>query len=197
MDPSPQASTGAELMRRLQGGEVEAFRALVETYQHRLINFCFRLLGNRAEAEEIGQEVLLRVYRQARRYRTDRPFEPWVYRIATNLCLNALRSRKRHPTVSLEAPQGASEDAPSLAEVLPTQDPSPAQTAASRERLAYLQQAISELPPRQRVALALREYQGFSYEQIAQTLGTSRKGVETLLYRAKETLRGRLRRLLA
>ena len=166
----------ALLMQRVAQGDVDAYRQLVHRFLPGLHTFSYRMLGTRAEAEEICQETLLRVWKQADRYVSRAKLSTWIYRIAHNLAVDRLR--RRRPSTDLDG----------LAQL-----PAPELAAAGQDELALeLQRALAELPERQRAALDLVHYQGLSNAEAAEVLGVKLRALESLLARGRRALRERL-----
>jgi RNA polymerase sigma-70 factor (ECF subfamily) len=170
--------TDLELVERLQRGEEAAFDELLSRYKHPVINFCYRLLGDAGDADDVAQEVFVRVYQRIGDYRPRGKFTTWLFAMARNACIDRLRYRKRHPTESLE------------------NAPEPATTAQYDDAGEHIAAAIAELPEEQRTAIVLAEYHDLSYAEIAGVMKCSEKSVESRLYRAKHTLRQKLAHLL-
>jgi len=164
-----------DLMARTAQGDGRAFRMLAQRHAGRALSLARRMLGNEALAEEIVQDALLRVWTNAPRWRPQAAFRTWLYRVVVNLCLNA---RRRAPDLPLDA-------AADVADVAPRAD---AQLEA-RERDQRLAAAIDALPARQRAAIVLTYQEGLGNAEVAAVLDTSISSVETLLVRAKRTLR--------
>ena len=180
-------------MLHFQNGDLGAFRQLFESYQKPIINFCFRFCRNRALAEDLAQEVFLRVYRGAGGYRSDARFTTWLYRIAVNVCLNETRKREYHVQVE-------SIDRPGLKDLddMPRQvsdeyRPNPGEMVDSKERDEMLGRALAGLPDQQRIALVLRTYHEFSYDEIAVQMSCSEGKVKTLIFRARQALKETLK----
>jgi RNA polymerase sigma-70 factor (ECF subfamily) len=167
-----------DLMLRIAAGDEPAFRVLAGRYAPLAVRLARRVTGNSADAEEIAQEALLRVWINAPRWRPLASFRTWFYRIVVNLCLNR---RRRAPPLPLEAAADAA-------------DPSPDAVAGleKRELQRLLAEAIASLPERQRAVIALTYHEGLSNAASAAALGTSVSAVETLLVRAKRALRQKL-----
>lgn len=165
-------------MARVARGDESAFRLLSERYAVRAVALARRFLGSEADAEEIAQEALLRVWRAAPRWQPTAAFGTWFYRIVVNLCLN---HRRRTPFAALE-------------EAGEPVDPQPDAQARleRRDETRRLAAAIAALPPRQRAVVLLTYWEGLSNARTADVLGTSVGGVETLLVRARKALRGSL-----
>jgi RNA polymerase sigma-70 factor, ECF subfamily len=173
--------TDSELVERLQRGEEPAFDELMGRYKRPLVNFCYRLLGNADDADDVAQEVFVRVYQRIVSYRPSGKFTTWLFALAHNASIDRLRYRQRHPTESLDA-------APEPATV--------SRETETREIGDQIAAAVAELPEDQRTAVVLAEYHGMSYAEIAGIMQCSEKSVESRLYRAKQTLRLRLRDLV-
>ena len=155
-----QTETDEHLAARARGGEESAFAALVRRYEQPLYAYARRLLGQTADAEDVFQETFLRVFQHLDLYDTARPFRPWLYQIATNLCRDRLRYRMRRPTLSLDASPVDTADARAT----------PRARATARERAARLETALAALSPKHREVFLLARYEGLSYEEVAETL---------------------------
>ena len=184
--------TDLELMLRVRGGDAESFGELLRRYRAPLVSFFARMVRDRALAEDLAQEVFLRVYKSRERYQPEARFTTWLYRIATNLALNALRDRKAEvsPETTTEP-----EQAPALERFVDPQ-PSAEQQLMRSDRERLIRQAVEALPDNQRAAVILHKYQEVDYRQIAEILRVSESAVKSLLFRAYETLRARLEPLL-
>ena len=167
-----------DLMARTAQGDGRAFRTLAERHAGRALRLARRILGNEALAEDIVQDALLRVWTNAPRWRPEAAFRTWLYRVVVNLCLNA---KRRAGDLPLEAADHVADPAPGADSQLET-----------RERDRRLAAAIGALPERQRAAIVLSYQEGLSNAEIAAVLDTSVSSVETLLVRARRTLRTRL-----
>jgi len=174
----------------LQRGSKTAFEALMRHYYPRILNFIYRFVGNQSTAEDLTQEVFIRVYNNARKYRPKSGFQTWIYTIAKNVALNDLR-RSRRLAYSLDDPaDGDDQKFHRETEALTVM--SPDEKIIQKEKAGQIRAAISKLPENQRVALILRRYEEFSYAEIAATLNVSDKAVKSLLSRAMQNLRNRL-----
>ena len=181
-----------ELMLRVRAGDAASFETLLRRYRLPLVGFFHRMVRDRALAEDLAQEAFLRIYRARERYQPEARFTTWLYRIATNAALNAIRDRKD------EVPEPASEDldgGPALERFV---DPKPTaeQKLLEGDRQRLIRQAVESLPANQRTAVILHKYQEADYRQIAKILSVSESAVKSLLFRAYETLRLRLEPLL-
>ncbi len=181
----------AELMLRVKRGDEAAFEALVERYQQPILNLICRTLPDATEAEDLAQTVFVQVYKSASRYRPTARFSTWLFTIARNLCLNELRRRSRHPADPLE-PGDSAGDQP--ARQYPDQRSSgPVESTLHGELELKIEEAIRALPENQRTALLLCQQDELSYEDIAAVLGCSLSATKSLIHRARETLKARLK----
>jgi RNA polymerase sigma-70 factor (ECF subfamily) len=180
-----------DLMLRFKDGKVDCFRELVLRHQRSVINTAFRVTGNHQEAEEIAQEVFLRVYRAAPRYRPDTKFSTYLYRITLNLCLNQIRRARVMLTRFISGEQGFQEERETGegADRLPD---TPLTFLENEEVKKSVRKAIRSLPKRQRLAIILSQYEGLSYQKISEVLGCSHKAVERLIHRGKIQLKKEL-----
>lgn len=206
-DPVPQADASAEadalheqslrLMRRVRDGDDRAFRELVEIHQSAVIGTCARMLGSQNEAEDVAQQVFLRVWKAAPRYEPTARFSTWLFTIVRNLVFNECRRRSRRPTVSLDAPRPGEETSKGASRDMADARAKPADAAAVQAELENaIDRAIAALPEQQRLAMTLRKYQDLPYEEIAEVLATSVPAVKSLLFRARTQLRVSLREYL-
>ena len=178
----------AQLMIRVKEGDGASFGLLLEKHRSSVIHFLYRMVQNQAVAEELAQEVFLRVYRSRANYEPTARFTTWLFRIATHLALNALRDGKyRRAEASLDADTPES----STRQVFDTR-PSVEQVMVRQVRLDEIRRAIAALPEKQRAAVLMHKYEEMEYSQIAKTLNCSESAVKSLLFRAYETLRARL-----
>lgn len=148
----------------------EAFEALVRRYESPLFNYAFRVLDNREDARDVFQETFLRVYQHRARYRRGAPVRPWIYRIATNLCRDRLRARRRRPTIPLDVSASRDPDLTPLRDILPDGLQNPAAVASAAELQARLHAALQRLPIKQRTVFVMARYQDMPYNDIARAL---------------------------
>jgi RNA polymerase sigma-70 factor, ECF subfamily len=181
-----------ELMLGVRKGDPESFGQLLGRHRGPVVSYVYRLVRDPALAEDLAQEVFLRVYQARHRWKPDARFTTWLYRIATNLALNALRDGKR--TVAPAAP--ADDEREDEASRLPDTQPLADAQMLTAERERTIRRAVEALPEKQRAAVLLHKYQDEDYRQIAQVLGVSESAVKSLLFRAYETLRARLEPLV-
>ncbi len=182
----------AEVMLRLKAGELECFDLLLKKYQRQIVHFMYRMVHNQAVAEEMAQEVFLRVYRSRETYRAEAKFSTWLYRIATNLAVNYARDTKNErlaAKVQLDEPDGESGSLPDVAD----SSPSAEATLLRRERMAAIREHVTALPERQRMAVLMHKYEEMDYKQIGAVLKLSESATKSLLFRAYQTLRERLK----
>jgi RNA polymerase sigma-70 factor (ECF subfamily) len=172
---APSAQTELELITQAQQGDRRAFGELVRRHRERVVNVVYRMCGDANLAEDAAQEAFIRAWRHLPNYRPRSPFRNWVYRIATNVALDMLRRERE--TVDI--------DVVSLA----TSDEGPEATVEGKERGEQVRQAVLALPPASRAVLVLREYEGLSYREIADTLGIPIGTVMSRLNYARNRLR--------
>jgi len=177
------------LMSLFQQGDGEAFHTLFDRYCSRVINFSYRFLNSREEAEDITQDLFIRIYRKKLSYDLNSPFRPWLYSIVSRLISNKLRDKKRHPHHSLdwtatgEAGDGFSADS------LETSSLAESEIFEKADLIRSVQSAIQALPENQRTAVILSRFESMPYEQIATAMGISLSSVTSLLFRARQTLK--------
>jgi RNA polymerase sigma-70 factor, ECF subfamily len=196
-EPSPSGRTPEDaedirLMGLAAAGDESAFEQLVERHQRLVIGTVGRMLGSGSDAEDIAQQVFVRVWKNAKRYEPRAKFTTWLLKITRNLVFNELRRRSRHPQVPL---QGESEE-----EERPLKDEqavAPDTSLLERELQQAVDAAIANLPETQRMAVILRRYEELSYEEIAEALDQSVSAVKSLLFRARTELRQSLQRYLS
>jgi RNA polymerase sigma-70 factor, ECF subfamily len=178
----------AELMLRVKEGDGASFGVLLEKHRLSVVHFLYRMIQNHAVAEELAQEVFLRVYRSRSTYEPTAKFTTWLFRIATHLALNSLRDGKNERTQ--ERLDDDSSDMP--ARQVSDRRPSVEQSMVYQAKLDEIRRAIAALPQKQRAAVLMHKYEEMEYSQIARVLGCSESAVKSLLFRAYETLRARL-----
>ena len=176
----------ASLLARLRTGDGRAFEELVTTYQHRIFGVALRMLGTRAEAEEIAQETFLRAHRALGEFRGEARLGTWLYAIASRLCLNRLASGLRRHERS---------DDLALAQA-PAEGTDAAGALERGELQAALREAVAALPEERRIVVVLRDLEGLSYEEIAEVLGVPLNTVRTRLHRGRLDLKAKLERWL-
>jgi RNA polymerase sigma-70 factor, ECF subfamily len=185
-------SSDAAIMLRVAAGDESGFNYLVQKYHRPMINFLYRMVHNQAVAEELAQEVFLRVYRSRESYRAEAKFTTWLYRIATNLAVNHARDTKHEraaQSVYLDVPDEETGTTPEVADDRPTLE----QSLLKDERMAAIRKHVMALPERQRTAVLMHKYQGLDYKQIGEVLKLSESATKSLLFRAYQTLREKLK----
>jgi RNA polymerase sigma-70 factor, ECF subfamily len=178
----------AELMLRVKEGDGASFGVLLDKHRSSVVHFLFRMVQNHAVAEELAQEVFLRVYRNRATYEPTAKFTTWLFRIATHLALNSIRDGRHERT------QERLDDDSREIPVRQVKDkrPSVEQSMVYQARLEEVRQAIATLPDKQRAAVLMHKYEEMEYSQIATVLSCSESAVKSLLFRAYESLRARL-----
>lgn len=182
----------AALMLRVKGGDMRAFEELVEKYKQPVMNVIFRTLRDQVEAEDLAQNVFVQVFKSAHRYQVTAKFSTWLFTIARNLCLNEIRRRSRHPAESLETSQTESDDHPAR-QFEDVKTFSPTENVLQAELENKVQLALDELPENQRTALLLCRQEEMSYDDISEVLGCSLSATKSLIHRARETLKLKLK----
>ena len=197
--PSMDQDEDAELMLRVREGDMVAFESLVERWKGPVMHFIYRLLPDADEAEDLAQGVFVQLWKTAGRYRRQAKFSTFLFTIARNLSLNEVRRRTRHPADSLDAPRLASaEDSGDEARPIPDPGQPGADDLVQRmELVRKVDEALADLPDKQRIALALCREGELSYEEIASVLETTVPATKSLIHRARETLKARLKPYLA
>ncbi len=179
------AGDDLELVRAFRKGDERAFEELVRRYQRQVANVIYLTLGSRAEVDDLTQEVFLRVYRSLSRVEVTTSLFSWIYRIAVNIAIDELRRRKIKRTLSLDFFSESS-----LEREKNIEDPTePSERVLSDERKQKVMEAIKKLTPAHRAALVLREYEGLSYKEIAQTLNITEQAVKSRIFRSREELK--------
>ena len=189
----PSGESDEALMARVARGQTEAFEVLLRRYERAIATFCYSFLHDRHASEDTAQEVFLRVFRSAGRYRPTAKFTTWLYKISANLCINEQKKLKLRQTRSIDGPIGSNPDGTRIAEKIAKSTALPLTKAERREAGALLQEAIAALPDEQRITLVLVEYHGLSYREIAEILGVTVSAVKMRVKRARENLRECLR----
>ncbi len=190
--PVPDDGSDAAIMLRVREGDESGFSYLIEKYRRQIIHFMYRMTGNQAVAEELAQEVFLRVYRSRESYRAEAKFSTWLYRIATNLGVNYVRDNKQERTaqaVYLDQPDAETGTTPDVPDTRRTAE----QDMLRDERMSAIRAQVMALPERQREAVLMHKYQEMDYREIGAVLKLSESATKSLLFRAYQTLRDRLK----
>jgi RNA polymerase sigma-70 factor, ECF subfamily len=189
------ARTDVQLMLDVKAGDEASFDFLLQKYRMPLVNFLYRMVRDTATAEDLAQEVFLRVYRARKQYTPSAKFTTWLFRIATNLALNSVRdNRYRKLETSLDAP--VEMDTVPIME-LRSPDMRIDEHLMERARAEIIRRAISSLPEKQRAAVLLHKYEEMDYGEIAKIMECSESALKSLLFRAYETLRVQLAPLVS
>ncbi|MFI5059457.1 MAG: RNA polymerase sigma factor [Candidatus Acidiferrales bacterium] len=193
------ARSDVQLMLDVKAGDEQSFALLLQRYRGPLVNFLYRMVRGREEAEDLAQEVFLRVYRARKEYVPSAKFTTWMFRIATNLALNSVRdNRYQRREVSIDAPVSAdAEDGDERTLDVAEKHPNIEQHLIEEARSKMIRHAIKKLPEKQRAAVLLHKYQELDYSEIAKILECSESALKSLLFRAYETLRVELAPLVA
>jgi RNA polymerase sigma-70 factor (ECF subfamily) len=189
---SPEDAEDIRLMALVGAGDDGAFEQLVERHQRLVIGTVGRMLGSGSDAEDIAQQVFVRVWKNAKRYEPRAKFTTWLLKITRNLVFNELRRRSRHPQVPLQS-ESDEEERPLKDE----QAVAPDASLLEHELQQAVDAAIANLPETQRMAVVLRRYEELSYEEIAAAMDQSVSAVKSLLFRARTELRVSLQRYLS
>ena len=197
-DPGPSAEVDDDrgLVERVQAGDVAAFEVLVRRYERWVFTLAFRMVGDRQEAEDLAQDVFLKAYRGLRGFRGASRFSTWLYAIASHHCLNYLASsaaRLRREAWDPDPVGDRGGDVPSVLDRLPDGGPGPDVIAENRDLRQTIQNELARLLEGHRLVLVLRDVQGMSYDEIAETLGIELGTVRSRLHRARTDLKARLR----
>jgi RNA polymerase sigma-70 factor (ECF subfamily) len=182
----------AAIMLELRAGNMAGFDFLIQKYRKPIIHFMYRMVHNQAVAEELAQEVFLRVYRSRETYRAEARFSTWLYRIATNLGVNYARDNRHEraaSTVYLDETDAETGTTPDVADTTPGAEANMLQ----RERMNAIREHVMALPERQRMAVLMHKYEGMDYKQIGDVLKLSESATKSLLFRAYQTLREKLK----
>ena len=191
-DPASDPSSDSAIMLRVAAGEESGFTYLAEKYHRQIFHFLFRMVRNQAIAEELTQEVFLRVYRSRASYRAEAKFTTWLYRIATNLAVNHARDTRNERaahTIYLDAPDEETGATPDVA----GKGPSVEESLLRQERMKAIRAHVMALPERQRMAVLMHKYQEMDYREIGQVLKLSESATKSLLFRAYQSLREKLK----
>jgi len=186
-------------MLDVKAGDEQSFALLLQRYRSPLVNFLYRMVRERAEAEDLAQEVFLRVYRARKDYVPSAKFTTWLFRIATNLALNSVRdNRYQRLEVSIDAPVTTdAEDGDERTLDVAEKRPNIEQHLIEEARRKMIRRAVEKLPEKQRAAVLLHKYQELDYNEIAKILQCSESALKSLLFRAYETLRVELAPIVA
>jgi len=180
-----------ELVKNIQAGDIHAFKVLFEKYHSNVLNLCMKLVGNRDEAEDLCQDIFIKIYQSIDNFELKAKLSTWMYRIAVNVCLNHQRRKKRVQFLRLDH-RDVEQGADVFDMVVNPPDEQPDVSLEQKEKEKIIWDAIHSLPESQRVVLILQRYEELSCEQMAQVLQASVSSVQSRLFRAKENLAKKL-----
>lgn len=177
------------LMQRIKSGDIQSFDKLLERHHKRVLNIVYKYIGNKQSAEDLVQEVFLRIYKSRHSYKPKAKFTTWLYEIVKNLCLQELK-KKSNKTYSIEANQ----ENPKMNHIANLQNPGalPPEIIEKEEITLLIKEVIDSLPPNQRMAVVLNKYEDLSYQEIADSMAISMKAVKSLLSRARMNIKEKL-----
>jgi len=184
--------TDEQLVREFIKGDLSAFEQLVIRYEQKVYQLAYRLTGNVEDANDLAQEVFLKVYRHIGQFRGQAAFSTWLYRLVTNTFLDEARKRKRRPTITMSLDERIITEEGDMPRELPSDDIGPEEGYLQKELQQIIQQALAELPPQYRIVLTLREIQGHTYEEIAEIAEIKLGTVKSRISRARLALRQKL-----
>jgi len=180
-----------QIIGKVIDGDKSAFNELMDRYEKPILNFAYRLLSSRTEAEDVTQEVFLRAYKNIETFEFRAKFSTWLFKIARNLCLNKLRHTLHFPTFSIDKPvKGDEHDF--QRQIEDKKQVSPASNLLKKELQDIVRAVLDSLPKNQKIAVVLRRYEDMSYEEISIIMSCSVSAVKSILNRAKQTLKNRL-----
>lgn len=176
------------LVSRCQKGDLEAYDLLMQKYEKKVYTLCYRMTGNKEDAADLAQESFLKAFRALPSFQGQSSFSTWLFRIVTNTCLDERRKRKRKPQIlSLDNPLSTADGEIQIE--FAAGGPDPLQAALEHELQAEIQELLHLLPPKQRAIIIMRDLQGFSYEEMAETLQVNLGTIKSRLSRARSRLR--------
>ncbi|MCX8090416.1 MAG: sigma-70 family RNA polymerase sigma factor [Verrucomicrobiae bacterium] len=192
-----QSASESELVRRAKAGDMEAFEALVSQFERRVYTLALRITSNEHDAQDVTQETFLSALENLNKFREEASFTTWLSRIATHAALKIIRKRKGLPSVSLDAERGEGSDDPPLPlpDFIADWNQSPLELAQRHETRSVLDAALASLDEKHRAVFVLRDIEGLSVKETAETLGLSEANVKVRLLRARLQLRERLTRV--
>ena len=193
IERTEEFNSDAYLVSRALEGDLPAFEKLVARYQNKLIGYSARMLGDQDEAEDVAQEVFIKAYRSLDSFRGDSQFSTWIYRIATNLCIDRIRARKRRPQQAYSLDEPMDKDEEKGGREIADNSAEPTREVEREELRLRVRQVMSEMPEKMRTILIMCDMQGMSYEEIAKVLDCPIGTVKSRLFHARADLGRRLR----
>jgi RNA polymerase sigma-70 factor (ECF subfamily) len=178
------------LVQQIISGDPDAFKQLVEHYQHKVVNTCYGFVHHKEDAEDIAQEVFIEVSRSIANFRAESQLSTWIYRIAVTKSLDFLRKQKRQKRLKYIRNRLGLDN--QVEQIPAPQSANPQTILENQERARILQHAVDSLAENQKIAITLHKYEGFSYQEIAEIMGTSVSAIESLMHRAKRSLQKKL-----
>ncbi len=183
-----------ELMLRFKEGDISCFEELMKRYETRILNFIYRFVGVRSEAEDLTQEVFLKVYQAKDKYEPKTEFSSWLYKITVNLCIDYQRKRKNPNSITFIETKDKNSDM--IFQQIPDPQP-PLDVSIEKAQISQvIKSCLLSLPAKQRIALELRVYENKSYKEISKILNCSVSAVESLLFRARQSLKQKLEKII-
>jgi RNA polymerase sigma-70 factor, ECF subfamily len=176
----------ANMVAQVKKGDQEAFEGIVDLFKDKIYRHCYRMVGNGHEAEDLAQETFLRAYRNISKYNNEFKFSTWIFRIATNLCIDRLRKKKPDYYLDAEVP---GTDGATMYSQLSSDEPLPEQIVTENERWHELQEEIMKLPEKYRTAIVLKYVEDLSLEEISQIMDIPVPTVKTRIHRGREALK--------
>ena len=183
-----------ELVRRCKGGDEAAFEQLVRKYQQTVFNLVYHNLGRRDEVEDVAQKVFSKIYFSLSKFDNQRPFFPWLYRIAINQCYDELRRRRRNKVMTFT--ELSLEESSSIEKVINQSEVRAESPEDQRELLALLRRLLDQLPPPQRTAIVLRDLEDVPYDKMAVILKCTEQAARLKVFRARTRLKEMLEKAL-
>lgn len=180
MNDQPEISDQVLLERITQGSE-DAFRKIFERHRDRVFNLAYRYAGSLADAEEITQDVFIKIFKKAGTFQHRSKFTTWLYRITVNTCLNY----KRRQQINIESIEAMAENGLTAQEPVAPDSANPEAIYRRRQKAKLIRQALDQIPAKSRLAFILNKFEGYSYDEISEVLGTNRNTVAALIHRAK------------
>lgn len=176
----------ANMVAQVKKGDQEAFEGIVDLFKDKIYRHCYRMVGNGHEAEDLAQETFLRAYRNISKYNNEFKFSTWIFRIATNLCIDRLRKKKPDYYLDAEVP---GTDGATMYSQLSSEEPLPEEVVTENERWNELQEEIMKLPEKYRTAIVLKYVEDLSLEEISHIMDIPVPTVKTRIHRGRETLK--------